>query len=73
MLEIVRTNIRLHMQCTHILLWVDLANIDIYDLDRGAIHGGLRRTKSDGCETLELCMCLHQVEFYFMGRVGVYA
>ena len=40
-LEIVTTNIRLHMQRTQILLQANLAEIKIYYLHRGIINNGL--------------------------------
>ena len=40
-LEFVRINIRLHMQCTQIFLLVDVANIKICYLDETAINSGL--------------------------------
>ena len=40
-LEIVRTNYRLHMQCTQILLYANLLYIKINGLHRGTINSGL--------------------------------
>ena len=47
LLEIVKTDIRLHMQCTQIFLSVNVAEIKIYDLHQGTINSGLRSTKNE--------------------------
>ena len=47
-LEIVITNIRLHVHCTQILLEANLVKIKIYGLHQGTINIGLRRRSGQG-------------------------
>lgn len=64
-LEMVRTNVRLHLQCTHIFLWVDVGAIKILDLDRGTISSGLN-------PVLLLLRILSYINFkYFLPKTWV--